>query len=70
MKMVSLTRAARVALTGLFVLGAIAAAIIACSTKGDKEMGLTDDEIVVNTAIPAIDMVTPERTETATFALG
>lgn len=70
MEMVSLTRAARVALLGLFILGAIAVAIIACSTKGDKAMDLTDDEIVVNAAIPTIDTVSPERVETATFALG
>ena len=70
MEMVSLTRAARVALLGLFVLGAIAAAIIAGSTKEDEVVDLPDDEIVVNAAIPTIDMVTPERVETATFALG
>ena len=68
--MASLTRASIFALLGLFVLGAIAVATVACSTKGDKAMDLTDDEIVANSVIPTIDMVTPERAETATFALG
>ena len=59
-----------VAVLGALILGAVLGTVLLSSTKEDRVMDLTNDEIVTNAGIPAIDAVLPEITETATFALG
>ncbi len=68
--MASWSRAAGVALLGVFVVGVISLAVFLGPMKEDKTVDLTNDGPVPNRAIPAIDAAASSRTETATFALG
>ena len=55
---------------GAIILGAVLGAGLLGSAKGDKAMDSANNELVTDTTIPAIDVVVPKITETATFALG
>ena len=54
----------------MFILGVVFSSSPLGCKKEDKIMGPSNDELIPNTAIPTIDGQTPNRTETATFALG
>lgn len=55
---------------GAFVLVAVWGISLLGSEKEDETMGLTNDGIVPDVGIPAIDAAAPASAETATFALG
>ena len=55
---------------GAIILGAVLVAGLLGSAKEDKTMDLTNNGLVTNTVMPAIDVAVPKITETATFALG
>ena len=55
---------------GVFILGAVFSASLVGCNKEYEAMGTKNDGLVPKGDIPAIDVSTPVRTETATFALG
>ncbi len=59
-----------VAVLGVFILGAVFSSSLVGCKKEDKTMGPANDGRIPITVIPAIDARVPNRTETATFALG
>jgi hypothetical protein len=63
-------KATIVVVLGVFIIGAVFnSSLVGCS-KENETMGATNDGLVPNESIPAIDVFAPIITETATFALG
>ena len=54
----------------MFIIGAVFSSSLVGCKKEDKTMGPANDGLIPETVIPAIDARAPNRTETATFALG
>lgn len=59
-----------IAVLGIFILGVVFSSGLLGCKKEDKIMDVTNDGDITNTVIPALDRQAPNRTETATFALG
>ena len=55
---------------GAIILAAVLGAGLLGQAKEDKAMDITNNELITNTVMPAIDVAVPKITETATFALG
>ena len=55
---------------GVFIIGAVFSSSLVGCKKEDKTMDSAHDGLISNNVIPAIDGQAPNRTETATFALG
>ena len=55
---------------GALIFGSLWGTSLFGSMKGDDTMGVTNGGLVPGGGIPPIDASAPERTETATFALG
>jgi len=66
----NLRKVITLAVLGALILGAIFASSLVGCQKEDEKMGVTNDGLVPNGGIPAIDASAPVKTETATFALG
>ena len=66
----NLRKVTMIAVLGMFILGVVFSSGLVGCKKEDKTMGVTNDGLIPNTVIPAIDGRAPNRTETATFALG
>jgi len=54
----------------MFIIGAVFSSSLVGCKKEDKIMGPANDGLIPETVMPAIDGQAPNRTETATFALG
>ena len=63
-------RATIVASLGTLILGAVLGIGLLGAAKEEKAMDVTNNRPVADTSIPAIDMLIPNNTATATFALG
>jgi hypothetical protein len=63
-------KATIVVVLGVLILGAVFISSLVGCNKEDETMGVTNDGLVPNEGIPAIDASAPVKTETATFALG
>ena len=61
---------ALVVVLGVFILGAVFSSSLVGCKKGDDIMGVTNGGVASDKGIPTIDASAPEKTETATFALG
>ena len=59
-----------VAALGALILGVVFSSSLAGCKKEDKAVDLTTDGLVPEAGVSVIDAAVPERTETATFALG
>ena len=59
-----------ISVLSMFVLGVVFSSSVVGCKKEDKTMDVANDGHVPSTVIPAIDARVPDRTETATFALG
>ena len=55
---------------GVFILGAVFSSNLVGCKKGDDKMGVTSGRVASDKGIPAIDASAPDKTKTATFALG
>ena len=60
----------KAALLGAVIVGAVLSVRFIVPAGEEKAMDKKDDGLVASTAIPPMDISSPERTETATFALG
>jgi hypothetical protein len=68
--MENLRKVITIAVLGALIFGAFWGIGLISSMKEDEKIGVTNDGLVPNGGIAAIDASAPKRTETATFALG
>ncbi|MFC1892738.1 hypothetical protein ACFLYR_01700 [Chloroflexota bacterium] len=66
----NLRRITIISVISMFVLGIVFSTSLVGCKKEDKIMGPVNDGLTPNAVIPTIDAQAPNRTETATFALG
>ena len=59
-----------ISVLSMFIIGAVFSSSLVGCKKEDKTMDPANDGLIPSTVIPAIDARAPNRTETATFALG
>jgi hypothetical protein len=59
-----------ISVLSMLILGVVFSLSLAGCKEEDKRMDSVNDELITSTVIPAIDTRVPDRTETATFALG
>ena len=66
----NLSKVTILSVLSMFILGAVFSSSLMGCKKEDKTMGPENGGLILSTVIPAIDERMPNRTETATFALG
>ena len=59
-----------ISVLSMLILGIVFSSSLVGCKKEDKTMRPANDGLIPETVIPAIDALAPNRTETATFALG
>ncbi len=66
--MTGLTRTTTITVLGICLLAIMVIAVWFGARQNDTDM--KNEKVLATAAIPSIDLTTPARTETATFALG
>ena len=68
--MENLRRVTIISVLSTLILGIVFSLSLVGCKEEDKRMDSVNDELIPSTVIPEIDTRVPDRTETATFALG
>jgi len=66
----NLRKVITISVLSTLILGVVLSSSLVGCNKEDKTMSPANDGRIPSTVIPAIDAQAPDRTETATFALG